>query len=366
MKKLILAVLMVFAISFPVSADTYDKADDTLKELSRYTDGFDFYEFSQNLLTDSSSLTDMSVLDKISDLFLKELKNCFKKLAVILIPVFLFGILKFVTPSGEQGEVSSAAFIGCFAFMCSVIIGIINDMTQLVFDTAATVDIVTKGLVPALFSFLAAMGNITQVSLSQPFVLSISQLMTELLKVYILPFILIGFALCLAESITGMSGLKYFGELILKITKWILVFSVVLFLSLLSAQSILGAATDSIAVKTTKFAVSNFIPVVGGAISDGVETLGMSVKAIKNAAGISGIAGIIYICFVPLVKIYGASLLFHIMAALSYPVSDKRFGDILSGAGSALSLFGGVILAMAFIFIVTAAVVIGTNPAINV
>ncbi len=366
MKKTFLIFIALIFLPFAAAANTYDEAEDALKELSLYTDGFDFYEFSQNILTDGSSLYGDSVIERITDLFIKELKGGFKSLTMLLIPVFLFGILKFITPAGDEGGVSSAAFIGCFAFMCTIIIGVIKDMTALVFDTAATVDIVTKGLVPALFSFLAAMGNITQVTLAQPFVLSVAQLMSELLKEYILPFILLGFALSLSESITGMAGLKYFGELILKITKWVLVFSVVLFLSLLSAQSIAGNAIDSIAVKTTKFAVSNFIPVVGGAISDGVETLGMSVKTIKNAVGISGVAGILYICFLPLLKIYGASLVFHIMAALSYPVSDKRFGDILSGTGSVMSLLGGVILAMAFIFIVTAAVVIGTNPAISV
>ncbi len=365
MKKLLWILIVFISVSFGASANTYDEAEEVLKELSGYTEGFDFYGFSQSILSDGNVLSKDSVAEGISDLFIKELKTSFKSLVMLLIPVFLFGILKFVTPSGDEGGVSSAAFIGCFALMCTVVIGVIKDMSNLVFDTAATVDIVTKGLVPTLFSFLAAMGNITQVTLAQPFVLSAAQLMSELLKEYILPFILLGFALSLSESITGMAGLKYFGELILKITKWILVFLVVVFLSLLSAQSIAGSGADSIAIKTTKFAVSNFIPVVGGAISDGVETLGMSVKTIKNAAGISGVAGIIYICFIPLVKIYGASLVFHILAALSYPVSDKRFGDILSGAGSVISLMGGVILAMAFIFIVTAAVVIGTNPAIG-
>lgn len=351
---------------FTVYANTYNESDEVLKELSSYTGGFDFYEFSESLLTDGRLPSGVSLITRIRDIFGREVEKSFKSLAVLLIPVFLFGILKFITTERGEDGISSAAFIGCFAFMCTVITGVVKDMSTLVADTAATIDIVTKGLVPVMFSFITAMGNITQATLAEPLVLAVSQLMSQLLKNYIIPFILLGFGLTLTESITGMGGLKYFGELILKIAKWVLVFLVVLFLALLSAQSIAGNALDSVAVKSTKFAVSNFIPVVGGAISDGVETLGLSMKTIRNAAGISGVAGILYISFIPLVKIYAAALLFHIMAALSYPVSDKRFGDILSQAGSAMSLLGGAILSMAFIFIVTAAVVIGTNPVINV
>lgn len=281
-----------------------------------------------------------------------------------MLPVFLFGILRFA--GDEKSNLSGAAFIGCLSFMCAVITGVFREMTNLVSDTAATVDIMNKGLVPLFFSILASMGNVTQSVMVQPFVLAVSEIMTVILKSWLIPLIFTAFALSLTESITGMSGLKYFGDLLFKIIKWLLVFLIVFFLAFLSAQSIAANSADTLAAKGTKFAVSNFIPVVGGAMADGVETLGASMKVIKNASGITGIFGVIYICFIPLVKIYVTAFLFHFMAALSFPVSDKRFGDVLSSAGSAMSLLGGVILCMAFVFIVTAAVVIGTNPVIGV
>lgn len=364
MKKIIIFIFLAL-IPLNVSADISSETDKVLKELSSVTGEFDFYEFSENIMKSGKLPSGDFLLYRAGNLFLKEIRESANGLFVLLIPVFLFGILKFIrTEKGEEG-ISSAAFIGCFAFMAVVIVAIFKNMTVLATDTAATVDIVTKSMVPLLFTLLSAMGNVTQATLTQPLVLVISEIMCELLRSYLLPLVMTGFALSLTESITGMSGLKYFGDMIMKIVRWVLVFLVVFFLSVLSAQSIAGSALDSVAVKSTKFAVSNFIPVVGGAIADGVETLGLSIKMIKNVAGITGVCGVVVICFLPLVKIYAVSFLFHIMAALSYPVSDKRFGDILDSAGGTLSVIGGILLVMVFIFIVTAAVIIASSPAVS-
>lgn len=357
-------ILILLFIPLTAHADIYESTDEALTELSSLAGEFDFYSFSKNIMETGKLPSPNSLLSYGADIFVKEIRESANGLAVLLIPVFLFGILKFIrTERGEDG-VSSVAFTGCFAFMVAIITAVMKNITALATDTAVTVDAVTKSLVPVLFTLLTAMGNITQATLTQPLVLTVSQIMSELLKSYLIPLVLTGFALTVTESVTGMKGLKYFGDMIIKITKWLLVFLVVFFLSLLSAQSISGAALDGIALKSTKFAVSNFIPVVGGAIADGVGTLALSMKLIKNAAGLSGVFGVIFICFVPLIKIYAVSLLFHIMAALSYPVSDTRFGDILDSAGSAVSITGGILLVMVFVFIVTAAVIIGSNPAL--
>lgn len=361
MKKFLITLLLLF-LPFQAYADIGEESDKVLRELSSYTEDFDFYDFSKNIMKTGKLPSGNTLLSSAADLFIKEIRESANGLMILLIPVFLFGILKFLRTERGEDSVSSAAFTGCFAFMAVIITAVFKNMTALASDTAATVDIITKALVPTLFMLMTSMGGITQATLTQPLVLTVSQLMCELLRSYLFPLVLTGFALTLTEAITGMNGLKYFGEMLIKITKWVLVFLIVFFLSLLSAQSIAGNALDSIAVKSTKFAVSNFIPVVGGAIADGVETLGLSLKTIKSAAGISGVCGIIYICFIPLLKIYTVSLLFHIMAALSYPVSDKRFGDVLDSAGSAMSIIGGILLAMVFIFVVTAAIIVASNP----
>ena len=122
-----------------------------------------------------------------------------------------------------------------------------------------------------------------------------------------------------------------------------------------------GNAVDSVVLRGTRFAVSNFIPVVGGAISEGIEALGASMQVIRNSTGIAGIAGVTAVTVPPLIKIYSVSLVFHFFAAVSLPVSDKRFGEMLSFSGEVMSIFGSVILCMAFIFIVTAGVVVGSR-----
>ena len=63
-------------------------------------------------------------------------------------------------------------------------------------------------------------------------------------------------------------------ELIAKAVKWILGFCMTLFTGLLTVHSLVTASADSAASRAVKFAVSSFVPVVGGALGEALRTVG--------------------------------------------------------------------------------------------
>lgn len=361
MKKTILLFFLVFFI--PSAAYAYRETDDTLRELSGQIEEFDFYGFSQELRAGGGLDRAESLTKKVAGLFGARLKETEREVGIVLVPVILFGVLSSLKTENESGAVR-AAYLGCFGFVCVVLTGIFSRAVELVEDTAATVDIVHKGLIPVLFANLAAMGSITRAVTLKPVAIAASQIIMQIIRGYILPFIMSGFGLILAEGITGFAGLKRLGEFILKAAKWALAFVMFLFVAVLSAQSLMAGSIDSVAVKSGKFAVSRLIPVVGSAVSEGMETLSASVKVIKNSAGIAGVAGVGAITLYPLIKIFACALMFHIIAAFCFPFPQDRFGDIFSAAGNTMATLGAVIISMSFVFIITAAVIISANPAV--
>ena len=360
MKKIwLIFILLLF---FPQTAYTYRETDEILTELSGEIEEFDFYGYSEKLKKGDVLFKAGDISKSAINFFTESLRETAGQLGALLLPALLFGILSSLKSEKQDGAVH-AAYLACFGFVSVILVGVFSRAVELAEDTAATVDIVHKSLVPVLFANLAAMGNITQAVTMKPFVIAASQIIMQIIRGYILPFIISAFGLILADSITGYCGLKRLGELILKGAERLLAFMMILFIALLSAQSLMAGSIDSAAYKSGRFAARNFIPVVGAAVSEGLETLSASMKVIKNSAGIAGAVGVAAITFYPLVKIYACAVMFHIISAFCFPFSDNRFGDIFAAAGKTMAVLGSVVLSMSFVFIVTAAVIISANPA---
>ena len=68
-------------------------------------------------------------------------------------------------------------------------------------------------------------------------------------------------------------------------------------------ESNLGKGVDQLATKTTKTAVSTFVPVVGKILGDAVDTVIGCASILKNAVGIVGVIVIIGICVLPILKL---------------------------------------------------------------
>ncbi len=74
--------------------------------------------------------------------------------------------------------------------------------------------------------------------------------------------------------------------------KWIVTFMMSVFVSVLSFQTFIGTAADNAGIKAAKFAISSFVPVVGGALSDAFLTVQSSLRLLKSGIGVFAMLGI--------------------------------------------------------------------------
>lgn len=86
----------------------------------------------------------------------------------------------------------------------------------------------------------------------------------------------------------------------------------------LSAQTVLRAASDSLAARTAKFLAGNLIPVVGGALGDTLRTVASAVGFLKSTVGI----GAMIILFLTVLPVLVSLLLTRLSLRLSLSVAD--------------------------------------------
>lgn len=110
------------------------------------------------------------------------------------------------------------------------------------------------------------------------------------------------------------------------------------FLALMNLQGRIGSARDSAAVRTTRYAIENLIPGVGGNVSDSLDTLLSTARLVRNAVGTSGLLLIVHICVVPFIKIAISALICRLAAAICEPLEGNVLPPLLEQFAEAMNL----------------------------
>ncbi|MGG7060666.1 stage III sporulation protein AE, partial [Clostridium tertium] len=122
-------------------------------------------------------------------------------------------------------------------------------------------------------------------------------------KKFLFVSIAVAFAILVINNLSKNVRLKKLSSFIKQINLVSLGAMFTIYLGLVSMQGLYVKNIDNFTVKTAKFAIGNFIPVVGGFVSDSVDILLSSSQLIKGVFGGIGLVLLVAICLVPVIKI---------------------------------------------------------------
>lgn len=144
---------------------------------------------------------------------------------------------------------------------------------------------------------------------------------------------------------------------------WVLGVILTLFVGITSLEGSLSSSVDGVTAKTTKAAVSSFIPVVGKILGDAVDTvMGCSV-ILKNAIGVVGVIIIIGICIIPILKLVTLMGMYYLGAALCQPIADVKIIKLLSQMGDTFKVLLAVLSSVSVMLIIGITLVIKISNA---
>ena len=205
---------------------------------------------------------------------------------------------------------------------------------------------------------LGAAGGLTQAATMDPIVLGATILIPQLYLNIIIPLILSSFVLQFANNMTNGSKLSNLCDIAKKSTIWIQGIIITIFIGLLTVRGITSSTIDAVTLKTTKFAIDNFIPIVGKSFSDAISSVAGYSLIIKNAIGSIGLIVIILIILYPIIKIVLSSIIFKLSASLLEPIADKRITKSIAAAGESLTLIMSCVLCVSLMFFLLIAMMV--------
>ena len=135
-------------------------------------------------------------------------------------------------------------------------------------------------------------------------------------------------ALGITASVTGDARLQGVGKMLRRAAGWALGLVLILFIGLMTLQTTVSAAADTVTAKSAKYLLGSLIPVVGSSVSEAVMAARGCVDLIRASVGGFGILAIAAIFLLPMVRVLAWYCAFCIGSFL---------GELL-GAGSLRNL----------------------------
>ena len=107
------------------------------------------------------------------------------------------------------------------------------------------------------------------------------------------------FVLQFVNNISSDYKISNLTKLLKQIAIWVQGIVMTVFIGVITLRSIAAKTIDQVTIKTAKFAVDNFVPVVGKCLSDAISTVAGYSLLLKNAISGLGLVIILVIVIFP-------------------------------------------------------------------
>ncbi len=212
--------------------------------------------------------------------------------------------------------------------------------------------------VPVIAGIMIAGGQTVSAASYHLMMVGAGEVISQIATGFLVPMLNVFLALSITASVSPRLNLNSICDAFHKVVKWVLGIVMTIFVSLLTLQTIVGTAADTTGTKVAKFAIGNFIPVVGGALSDAFTTVQGYVKLLKSGVGAFGIlaAGCIFLPILLQCLLWMATV--HICACVGDIFDLKQISSLLRAGGKVISILLSIILCCMMILTVSTVLVL--------
>ncbi|MDU6481065.1 MAG: stage III sporulation protein AE [Paeniclostridium sordellii] len=321
----------------------------------------DLKTFVKDLISGKKTMLDLFNKEGFKVFLFEELKASLKVASIIFVLALLSSILKSLDNSFSSGAVSQVTTYIVFIVMVTLTLVGFKDVLNICNNTIDSMISLMQIVMPILITFLVVMGFPITSTVMTPIFMGGVTFINIVFKNFLFISITIGFAVLVINNISSSIKLKKLSSFIKQINLITIGAIFTIYLGLVSMQGMYVKSLDGFAIKSTKFAIGNFIPVVGGFVSDSFDIILSSSQLIKNLFGGVGLIILIGICLIPIVKIISIILVYKASAMIVEPVGEENISNFLNEISNLMSIMLGCIIAITIMFFVTIAIVISIS-----
>lgn len=298
----------------------------------------------------------------VMSIFWESLKAFLPMIASIISISILGGMVANLKPMTNGKSIGNIVHFVTYGI---VIVFLGSSLVQLIKVTTETLTVLKTmfdAIFPILLTLLTAIGGTVSVGIYQPAIALLSNIFVSLITYILLPLFIFAIVFSIVGNLSNNVKLDKFVSFLQGAFKWIIGLCFTVFLGFVSIQGIMAGAVDGLSIRTAKYAIKSYIPIVGGYVSDGLSIIMASSMLIKNAVGGVGLFLLFATVMSPIINLVLFILSLKFMAGIIEPIGDSKIANFVSDISKTMSLLVALLVAVSFMyFIVTGLVMCSAN-----
>lgn len=308
----------------------------------------DYYLYDTTTITDSR-LTDSNYWWDTIKMTLKDfLFPAISDLSVVLGAAFLIALCQQIPFSGC---LQKGMLLCCDLSMAIILFRTCYSAFENAERYIQSLCSVMTALVPVMSAVSYASGEITAAAVQNTAITLFLTVITNLNNVIVRPLLNVVLALTITGAVCPDISLGSFTGNVKKIMMTSFSFILLLYSFVYGIQTSLARAADSLGLRTIRFALSNFIPIVGGPVSDAFSALRSGMGYVRSVAGIGGIS-ILLLMILPVgISLWMTGTVFSIGNTASELLGCSHGAKLLSEMHSILQIVSALVWMITIFFL---------------
>jgi len=256
----------------------------------------------------------------------------------------------------KNKSVGSLINVVCFISIAVMSLKIVIDLMNSVSKTILMIEGQMEVVFPILLTLITAIGSVVTVGTFQPTLAVLSSIITKLFTCILIPIFIFSVVFSIVGNISKNIKLEKFSKFFLSLFNWVIGVVFTIFIAFITIQGLTSSSLDAVSLKTAKFAIKSYIPVVGSYLSDGVGLIVASSIIIKNAVGASGLILLGATILVPIINIAVIMLLFKLVSAILETVCEPQIPNFLFALSKSLNMLNVCLISVGFMYLVSVSI----------
>ncbi|KZL94216.1 stage III sporulation protein AE [Clostridium magnum] len=383
MKKIIFVLFMILITSFNVQAKENSNVTNIIENKAASEQIESFYDYVSNTKSKYELLKDIDIKTYVKDFMktgdgkistkklinavgiyaVKELAASIKLLALLVIIALICSLLTNLQKAFSNESLSNIAYFACYSLLIIIMAKSFYIGVDIARSTIKEMTDFMTALVPILIMLIASVGGFVEAAVMDPIVIGAITISAKIFMDVIIPIICMAFVLQFVNNMSSEYKINKLTKLLNQIALWMQGIIMTVFIGIITIRGITAKTIDQVTAKTAKFAVDNFVPIVGKSLSDAISAVAGYSILLKNALSSFGLIAIIVIMLFPIIKLFIMSFLYKLTAALIEPISDGRLVNCINSAGESIVLVASCLICVSVMFFLMIAIIASAGKA---
>ncbi|MBX5466530.1 MAG: stage III sporulation protein AE [Firmicutes bacterium] len=278
-------------------------------------------------------------------------------LGIILLLAVLGAVLERLAEATEMDGVVGMARIAVTSSVIVVAVKAFGEALGLVEGLVTGLVHLMEALIPLVVVLMAGSGALASAGMFHPLMLATVNVVAVLARRWVLPLILMAAVVEVLSEWLPRFSLRQLALLFRQAGLTLLGGLLTLFLGVMAVEGAAGSVADGLTLRTGKFLMGTFVPVVGKMFSDAMEAILGSSLLLKNAVSLVGALAVIVAVSLPVVQLFAVMFSYRVAAAASEPLGVESITKSLTAMANAIGWLIAVAGAVGLMFFLMIAVV---------